>query len=435
MNIDFKDTAYKLNLIFISLAILTSCHYSQNLSENEAICKISGEGFEARDIRVCHVWSDMWNGDEYQEIKVRNGRFDAEVILDTNQVYEICIPHPEHGFAAYRTAEFFYSKDGVRFGLKTGIDGERVVLSEPTGNNRTYYDYKNHRDSLFMEWYAGLMESQDSLNNMGMMFDPYWEDLLDKLNDGNLPQSVRDNITLEVNKMSMSGENRTTEGQKWMQEWNDYRSSKQAYDLNHLTACEPSHIGLYMIMDNIHISQGRNEDISEWLNIYDHKFRNICESSRMHKLINEAKIAAAMVEGRCFVDFTLPDRFGREQNLSELIEGKIAILELWASWCRSCRVTAKSFKPLYEKYNKYGFTVIGIAREYRDKEKWLNALDADAYPWPNLVAMEDEHKIWAQYGVPDAAGRTFLIDKDGIIIKINPTAQDVEEYLKALTKE
>lgn len=46
-------------------------------------------------------WSDILNGDAYQEIKVKDGGFDAEVILDTNQVYELCVPHPEYGFAAY----------------------------------------------------------------------------------------------------------------------------------------------------------------------------------------------------------------------------------------------------------------------------------------------------------------------------------------------
>lgn len=422
-------------LPLICLALLTSCNYRQPLSENEAICNISGEGFDVPHVRVCLVWSDMWNGDEYQQIRVRDGRFDADVVLDTNQVYEICIPHPEYGYSAYRTAEFFYSKDGVRFGQETGIDGDRVVVSDPAGDNRTYYGYKNHRDSLFMGWYADLMESQDSLDNIGKMYDPHWRDLLEKLNDATLPQSARDSITLEVNKMSMSGENRTPEGQKWMQEWNDYRSSKQAYDLRHLNTAAPDHIGLYMIMDNIHISQGRNDDISDWLNLYHDRFSNVSESSRMHVLISEAESAAAMVEGRHFVDFTLPDRYGKEHTLSELIDGKVAVLELWASWCRSCRVNARSFKPLYEKYDDAGFTVVGVAREYRDKEKWHEALDMDAYPWPNMVAMEEDHSIWTLYGTPDAAGSTFLIDKDGVIIKINPSAQDVEEYLKSITKQ
>ena len=87
-------------------------------------------------------------------------------------------------------------------------------------------------------------------------------------------------------------------------------------------------------------------------------------------------------------------------------------------------------KPLYEKYHNLGFEVIGIAREYSNKDKWLSALEEDASPWPNMVAMEDSHHIWTQYGCPDAAGRTLLIDKNGIIIKIDPSKEDIEQYLK-----
>jgi peroxiredoxin len=150
----------------------------------------------------------------------------------------------------------------------------------------------------------------------------------------------------------------------------------------------------------------------------------------MHEMITTARNAAAMVEGRRFIDFTLPDQNGTDHTLSELIKGKTAVLELWASWCRSCRVTAKSLKPLYEKYGKYGFTVVGVAREYRDTEKWTKALAADDYPWTNMVALENNHNIWTQYGSPDAAGRTLLINSDGIIIRIDPTAKEVEEYLR-----
>lgn len=413
----------------IGLLLLTSCNSNQNLSENEEVCRISGEGFEIREIRVCPVWSDMRNGDKFHEVKVRNGCFDAEVVLDTNQVYEICIPHPEYGFNAYRTAEFFYSKEGVRFGLETEAGDEKVILKDPTGTNRTWFAYKDHRDSLFRDWYADLMESQDSLNNTGQMYDPHWLEMLEVQNDDNVPQDVKDSITLEVNKLSMSGEHRTPAGQRWEQEWNSYLAAKQDYDFKHLSESVPDAIGLFIIMNNINISNRRAGDISKWLDIYDDRYRKISETDRMHGLISSAREAAAMVEGRKFIDFTLPDRSGTEQTLSELIEGKTAVLELWASWCRSCRVKAKTFKPLYEKYQSSGFTVIGIAREYRNIDKWIKALDADEYPWPNMVALEDNHNIWAQYGSPDAAGKTLLIDKDGKIVRIDPTAQEVEEYL------
>ena len=415
--------------LILLMAFTVGCS-SKRLSEHEAICHISGDGIDVKKVRVCLVWADMWNGDAYQEIKVKDGSFDAEVILDTNQVYELCVPHPEYGFATYRSCEFFYTPNGIRFGQRSAIDGERIMLLNATGTNKTYCDYINERDSLYMGWYEKLMEAQDSLNNIGQMYDPHWLEMCDQQNDDSMPQSYRDSITIEVNKMSMSGEHRTPEGQMWQDEWHRYRSSKQKYDLDYLSGTVPGTIGLYMIMDNIHISQQRSADISGWLNLYDEKFKDVSPSDRMHDLITTVRDAAAIVEGRQFIDFTLPDQYGTERTLSESIEGKTAVLELWASWCRSCRVNARSLKPLYEKYHNSGFEVIGIAREYRTQAKWLKALEEDAYPWPNMVALEDSHHIWTQYGCPDKAGRTLLIDKNGIIVKIDPSKDEIEQYIK-----
>lgn len=415
--------------LILLMAFTVGCS-SKRLSEHEAICHISGDGIDVKKVRVCLVWADMWNGDAYQEIKVKDGSFDAEVILDTNQVYELCVPHPEYGFATYRSCEFFYTPNGIRFGQRSAIDGERIVLLNATGTNKTYYDYINERDILYMGRYEKLMKAQDSLNNIGLMYDPHWLEMCDQQNDESLPQSYRDSITIEINKMSMSGEHRTPEGQMWQEEWHSYRSSKQNYDFDYLSETVPGPIGLYMIMDNIHISQQRSADISGWLNLYDEKFKDVSPSDRMHDLITTVRDAAAIVEGRRFIDFTLPDQSGTERTLSELIEGKTAVLELWASWCRSCRVNARSLKPLYDKYHNSGFEVIGIAREYRTQAKWLKALEEDAYPWPNMVALEDSHHIWTQYGCPDKAGRTLLIDKNGIIVKIDPSKDEIEQYIK-----
>ena len=415
--------------LILLMAFTVGCS-SKRLSEHEAICHISGDGIDVKKVRVCLVWADMWNGDAYQEIKVKDGSFDAEVILDTNQVYELCVPHPEYGFATYRSCEFFYTPNGIRFGQRSAIDGERIMLLNATGTNKTYCDYINERDSLYMGRYEKLMKAQDSLNNIGLMYDPHWLEMCDQQNDESLPQSYRDSITIEVNKMSMSGEHRTPEGQMWQDEWHWYRSSKQKYDLDYLSGTVPGTIGLYMIMDNIHISQQRSADISGWLNLYDEKFKDVSPSDRMHDLITTVRDAAAIVEGRRFIDFTLPDQYGTERTLSESIEGKTAVLELWASWCRSCRVNARSLKPLYDKYHNSGFEIIGIAREYRTQAKWLKALEEDAYPWPNMVALEDSHHIWTQYGCPDKAGRTLLIDKNGIIVKIDPSKDEIEQYIK-----
>ena len=132
--------------------------------------------------------------------------------------------------------------------------------------------------------------------------------------------------------------------------------------------------------------------------------------------------------GSRYIDFSAPDLNGRKHTLSEEIAGKVALIDLWASWCGSCRRTSKSMIPLYEKYKERGFTVVGVAREEK-RENMERALAQDGYPWLNLLELHDENKIWSKYGVDNAGGITVLVDRDGTILAVHPTAEEVERIL------
>ena len=65
--------------------------------------------------------------------------------------------------------------------------------------------------------------------------------------------------------------------------------------------------------------------------------------------------------------------------------GKVALIDLWASWCGPCRTTSKQLIPIYEKYKDRGFTVIGVAREQNSDIRMREAIRKDGYPWLNLI--------------------------------------------------
>ena len=76
-----------------------------------------------------------------------------------------------------------------------------------------------------------------------------------------------------------------------------------------------------------------------------------------------------------------------------------------------------------------GFTVVGVAREDK-RENMERALAQDGYPWLNLLELRDENNIWNKYGVNYAGGITVLVDRDGTILAIQPTAEEVEKILQ-----
>ena len=93
----------------------------------------------------------------------------------------------------------------------------------------------------------------------------------------------------------------------------------------------------------------------------------------------------------------------------EEMKGKVWMLNVWASWCVSCRVE----HPLLVELSRRG-TVPIVGLNYKDKREdgvqWL-AKFGDPYV---LSAWDVEGKVgldYGVYGVPE----TFVIDKQGVV--------------------
>ena len=124
---------------------------------------------------------------------------------------------------------------------------------------------------------------------------------------------------------------------------------------------------------------------------------------------------AEVSNGNRFKDFSGVD-FSTKKTilLSQFIEGKVAVIDFWASWCGPCRKEIEeTLKPLYNKYADKGLVVVGIG-VWDEVEKYDKAVKDLEITFPQLFDA-DRNNSTTLYGV-QSIPMVFLINCDGAIL-------------------
>ncbi len=160
----------------------------------------------------------------------------------------------------------------------------------------------------------------------------------------------------------------------------------------------------------------------KWANMYEERL----ERFKAHLTDQSIKL------GGTFVDVTPTDIEGTPVTLSSLIKGKVALLNFWTSSSPYSIEKSRELFPTYNTFKDKGFVIVGIANENKYLKKMKKTLETEKYPWLNLVDLNRNDRIWDKYDVLNTAYRTFLIDKNGVVIAINPTVNQLENILNKL---
>jgi thiol-disulfide isomerase/thioredoxin len=133
-------------------------------------------------------------------------------------------------------------------------------------------------------------------------------------------------------------------------------------------------------------------------------------------------------------DFIMQDTGGKSVKLSDF-QGKVVLLNFWATWCGPCKVEIPMLKGLQQANRDRGFTVLGVSLE---EEGWAVVkpyMERAQFNYPVMVGSDD---IAVPYGGLDSVPTTLLIDKAGRIAAIHVGLCSRNEYeadIKAVLQE
>ena len=131
--------------------------------------------------------------------------------------------------------------------------------------------------------------------------------------------------------------------------------------------------------------------------------------------------------GQPIIDFTQNDAEGNPVTLSQLAEGKLLLVDFWASWCPDCRKENPNVVAAYQKFHNQGFDVLGVSFD-TNKEAWLAAIEKDGLTWTHVSDLQ---------GWGNAAGALYAIAfipqnaliKDGMIVARNLEGEELMEEI------
>lgn len=119
-------------------------------------------------------------------------------------------------------------------------------------------------------------------------------------------------------------------------------------------------------------------------------------------------------------------------------DGKVVIIDFWATWCPPCKVAIPSMNKLYDAYNGQGLEVIGITvdsiRGDSDKDKLKQFIEKFAMKYPIAYASNEVRAIFG--GIPSIP-TVFILSKEKKVIKSYAgfsaaVEKEIEETVKQL---
>ncbi|ESU25210.1 hypothetical protein FEDK69T_01790 [Flavobacterium enshiense DK69] len=336
------------------------------------------------------------SNDSLIEIPVIKGKFHYETKLQNPEAVLLLLGEAKNGLG--RIMELFLENETITLTIYPEKDFDKNMVQ----GGKLNAEYKKFKQNEKLKYISKIKQLNDSINVLNNT-DKYDRETL--LNLSSKRKLLEDKLKLIY-----------AEHNEW----------KQKYINENPT------IVSYSFLLNELIYGKETIDINLAKNNYDklskanpkHPYNEL--ALNMINAIDNIKI------GKNYVDFSAPDLNGNIVNLSDKIKGRIVLLDLWSTWCSPCIEKSRTMVPVYNEYKNKGFTIIGVGGESKNTDRLTKFLEKEKWPWLNLVELDKQNKIWQKYSIGNGGGGgMFLIDDQGKIIAIDPTAEEVKKELEA----
>lgn len=134
--------------------------------------------------------------------------------------------------------------------------------------------------------------------------------------------------------------------------------------------------------------------------------------------------ATGQTENQPAPSWTLHDVHGKTISSADF-QGKVVVLDFWATWCGPCLMEIPGYIELQTKYGENGLAMVGVSVDQAEPEVVARFAKQRGINYP--IVMADQEIIEAFGGI-SAIPTTFIIDRHGNIRHHKVGAMPTEQF-------
>lgn len=127
-------------------------------------------------------------------------------------------------------------------------------------------------------------------------------------------------------------------------------------------------------------------------------------------------------------------RDGSRTTLADVIRGKVAYIDFWATWCAPCCHEIPYFEKVWEQYKENEHIVFVSISQDDDRKAWEKKIDKDQPAWPNYIFDKNSGRKFLEDMSINSIPRFVIVGADGRILSANaarPSDKDIATVLDA----
>ena len=122
---------------------------------------------------------------------------------------------------------------------------------------------------------------------------------------------------------------------------------------------------------------------------------------------------------------------GSSQTTADM-KGKVTLVNFWATSCTTCVAEMPQIVATYDKFKDKGYDTIAVAMQYDPPSYVVNFAQTRKLPFK--VAIDNTGKVAEAWGDVKLTPTTYIVDKQGQIVKKYVGAPNFDELHKLIEK-